>query len=342
MLSLIAQILVRPLPYQDASRLFLVAEGDGSGNIRAASYQTFLDWQRQSGSLSGLAFVRGKSGILESRTGPERVVFGAVTPGFFDILGVHAAIGRTFAPNEKRGDGGQVAVLSNEFWQSRFGGDRSVVGSVIDYDNTSVRIIGVLPPGVGSFFPQVSIWRPLTGDLARDPALSNRSFHVDSRVVGRLSPHATLETARAEFRVIQKRRGVAYPDESSGWTTGEFIPFREMVVGDVGSVLLLLGGGVLVVLLIACANVSNLALVRAIARDREMAIRRALGGSAGRLARQLLTESAVIAFAAGVIGFFISVWAIRTIRLDAPSVFRAHLSSRSTGCRERSPLVCRF
>jgi putative ABC transport system permease protein len=246
------------------------------------------------------------------------VVFGAVTSGFFTILGVRAAVGRTFAPDEERGFGDQVAVLSNEFWRSRFGGDPAIVGTMIRYDNATVRVIGILPAGVGSFFPQVSVWRPLTGDPVRDPALSNRTLHVDSRIVGRLTSTATIDNARAEFRIIQKRLGVEYPEESSGWITGEFIPVREMVVGDVGTVLLLLGGGVLVVLLIAGANISNLSMVRAIARDREIAIRRAVGASGTRLTMQLLMESAVIALTAGGVSYLMSAWAIRIIRLDAP------------------------
>jgi putative ABC transport system permease protein len=318
MLSLVEQVLVRPLPYRDAGRLFVVAEGDGSGNYRAASYQTFLDWQRQSRTLAGLAFVRGNSAILRTSSGLERAASGAVTRGFFTILGVHAALGRTFAPEEERGLGGDVAVLSNELWQSRFGGDRGIIGATMDYDNASVRIIGILPPGVSSFFPPVGIWRPLAGDLARDPALGNRNFHVDSRVVGRLADGATIDKARAEFRVIQRRLAGEYPAESSGWTTGEFFTVREMVVGDVENMLLLLAAGVLVVLLIACANVSNLSLTRAITRDREMAIRQALGASRGRLTRQLLTESAVIVLIAGGVGFLASALAIRAIRANAP------------------------
>lgn len=313
MLSVIQEVLVHALPYADADRLFMMVEGDGKGGFRGPSYLTFLDWQRQSKTLSGVAFVRGGSAPLVMPAGPERVVYGAVTPGFFDVMGVHPAIGRAFDAGEERGTGGDVAVISYELWQATFGGDRSVLGRTIDYDSAAIRVIGILPPGV-TFFPGMNVWRPLTGKLAADPALRNRNFHVDSRVMGRLKAGVTLDAAKAEFRVIQARLAAEYSEESGGWVTGEFFSMRTVEIGDTAPMLLLLAGGVFVVLLIACVNVSNLSLVRAIARERELAIRRALGATAGRLARQLFTESAVLGVTAGAAGLLLSTWAIRALR----------------------------
>jgi len=313
MLSVIQQVLVRAMPYANADRLFMMVEGDGKGSFRAASYLTFLDWQRQSKTLSGLAFVRGYSAPLVLPAGPERVAYGAVTPGFFDIIGVHPALGRAFDADEERGAGGDVAVISYELWQGTFGGDRSVLGRTIDYDSAAIRVIGILPPGV-AFFSPVNIWRPLSGRLAADPALTNRNFHVDSRVIGRLAPGVSLDAAKAEFRVIQARLAGEYSEESGGWLTGEFFSMRDVEIGDTARMLLLLGAGVFVVLIIACVNVSNLSLVRALARERELAIRRALGATGARLARQLFTESAVLALTAGAAGLLLATWAIRALR----------------------------
>jgi putative ABC transport system permease protein len=313
MLSVVQEVLVRALPYANADHLFVMGEGDAKGAYRGPSFQTFLDWQRQSRTLSGIAFIRGNSARLETPTGPERIIYGGVTPGFFGILGVHPIMGREFDRDEENGTAGDVAVISYELWQSSFGGDRGVVGRTINYDSAVVRIIGVLPAGV-SFFPGMNIWRPLTGRLAADPALGNRNFHVDSRVLGRLKPDVPLEAAKAEFRVIQARLATEYPGESGGWVEGGFFSVREIEIGDVTSTLLLLGAGVFVVLLIACVNVSNLSLVRAIAREREMAVRRALGASTARLARALFTESALLGVTAGGAGLLFSTWAIRALR----------------------------
>lgn len=317
-LSVVAQVLVRPLPYRDAERLFMLAEADGKSDFRAASYQTFLDWRRESRTMADLAFVRGGSGLLETADGPARVVFGAVTPGFFQALGVKPTLGRTFGPDDESGSTGDVAVLSYEFWRSQCSSDPLVVGRTIQYDGASVRVIGVVPPGVNSFFPQVSFWRPLTPRMASDPAMANRSLHVDSRVLGRLGARSSLGEARAEFRVMQARQAVAYPSESAGWSDGAFFTLREVVVGDVAPMLQLVAGGVIIVFLIACANVSNLFLVRAIGRQREIAIRQALGATGWRLTRQVSTESALIALVASGGGVVLAAWAILAVRSTAP------------------------
>jgi putative ABC transport system permease protein len=334
MLSVIDQVLLRPLPFSDAGRLYMVVETDGRKNYRAASYLTFLDWQQQSRTFSGLAFLRGRSGLMRTADGEERIAYAAVTPGYFSMLGVHPIIGRTFLPDEENGAGDDVAVLSYELWQSQFGGDRAVVGRTIDFDSTVIRIIGVMPPGA-TWPDWASFWRPLAGKLAADPALANRNFHVDSRVIGRLRADVPLETARSEFGVIQTRLAATYPGESAGWIAGEFDPLRRNIIGDVSAMLWLLGGGVIVVLLIACANVSSLSLVRAITREREMAIRKALGATSGRLSRQLLTESVLVALVAGAAGLLISVWAIRAIHAaashDLPRVSELRIDWRVFG-----------
>jgi putative ABC transport system permease protein len=222
-------------------------------------------------------------------------------------------IGREFTRDEESGTAGDVGIVSYELWQETFVCDRGLVGRTIRYDSAVVRIIGVLPPGV-TFFPNVNIWRPLIGKLAADPSLANRNFHSDSRTIGRLKPGVPLEAAKAEFRVIQGRLAAKYPVEAGGMVEGWFWSMRSVILGDVSATLLLLGVGVFVVLLIACVNISNLSLVRAIGREREFAVRRSLGATGGRLARQLFTESAVLGVTAGALGLLFSTWAIRVLR----------------------------
>jgi putative ABC transport system permease protein len=319
MLGIIDNVLLRALPYRDAERLAMILESDGKGGLRLASYQTYLDWQRQlsPGTLSGIAYLRGNSGLLRTPDGTERVAFAAVTPGYFDVLGAQPMLGRGFLADEERGTTEDVAVLSYELWQTHYGGDRSVLGRTMDFDSTSLRIVGVMPPG--TTWPDfVSFWRPLTGRIASDPALANRNFHVDSRVLGRLRPDVPLERALGAFRVVQARLAGEYPAESAGWLAADLIPLRRAIIGDVGPMLSLLGGGVFVVLLIACANVSNLSLVRTLGREREIAIRRALGATSGRIARQFLTESALLGLLAGAGGLLATAWAVRAIRASAP------------------------
>jgi putative ABC transport system permease protein len=317
LLSVVDQVLLRPLPYTDAGRLFNVYERNQKGGLRLPSYPAFRDLQQQTRALSGMAYVRGAGVVLSTPEGPERMVVAWVTPGFFNVLGARAEIGRVFSADEEQGRGATVGVVSHKYWLSHFGGDRSVIGRTIRFDDQSVQLIGVMPLGVA--FPDFAdVWTPIAPRIGTDAALASRFLHSDGRVIGRLAPGVTREKAIAELTAIEGRLTAEYPEPGAVWNAGELSPVSAEVIGNAAPMMLILAGAVIVVLLIACLNVSNLSLVRAIGREREMAVRIALGATRVRLAWQLFAESLVIGLTSGAIGVLFTVWAIKTLRARAP------------------------
>ena len=317
-LSVLDRLLLRPLPFTDAGQLVTVLERNTEGGQRLASYPTFLDWKSATRAFSALAFARGTVGIMESGQGPERLTIAYVSPDFFRALDAPPAIGRTFAPDEHGAGRADVAVLSHRLWQNRFGADPSIVGRTVSVDGARINIVGVMPLGVQ--YPEwAEVWRPISAIAGTDPALDRRDVRSDSRIVGRLLPGLTADAGVADLAAIQARLAAEHPDPSGAWTSAELTPLRDEIVGDVGPSLLMIGGAVLLVLLLACSNVASLSLARASARSRELAVRLALGASRGRIARQVLTESAVIGLGAGAIGVLLSAWGLGLVRSSAPA-----------------------
>ena len=216
-----------------------------------------------------------------------------------------------------------MIVLSYALWRRRFGGDPAVVGRTITIDSTTATVIGVMPPGFA--YPSwAETWQPIEAILATDSALVRRDVHVDSRVVGRIRPGVDRSAALAEMNAIAARLAAAYPRESAGWGQVDFLPLRDEVIGDVRPMLLTFVGAVSLVLLLACFNVANLSLVRASTRAREVAIRSALGAGRGRIVRQFLAESIVLAIIGGAVGFLFTLWAVGLLRSAAlPDLPRA-------------------
>ena len=316
--SVLSGVLLRPLPYHDDGALVSVYERREDGGLRLASYPTFLDWRAQlsagaGGPFADLSFVRGLSVLVRGDEAPERITTGFVTPGFFGLMGTRAAIGRVLTPQEERGEGAPAVVLSHALWMQRFGGDPSAVGRTLDIEEGPATIVGVMPPGFA--YPQwASMWAPIAAIERTDPALARRSVHVDSRVIARLAPGVDSARAAAAMRVVQDRLARAHPAEQAHFTGADLPSVRAEVVGNVRPTLLVLGAATALVLLLACANVANLALVRAAARQRELALRGALGAGRGRLARQLLTESTVLAAAGGALGVLLASGAVSLVR----------------------------
>jgi len=310
--SVVYAALLRPLPYANPGGLVALTElrptEHGSANddftFWDASYPDYLDWTRQSKVFQSLAGFGFDGTLLRGSSEPRMVLGGQVTTNFFSVLGVKPVLGRDFAPGEDVPSGPNVVVLSHGFWMREFGGDRQAVGRSIRLGDNSVRVVGVLPSNF-EFAPlgRPEIWVPMhiSGDQ-----LTRRSLRWMS-VLGRLAPGATMQRARAEMNGITANLASQYP-AANGAIRVAMQPLRQRIVGKVERLLLILFAAVGFVLLIACANIANLHMVRAAGRRREFAIRSALGGGRGRLVSQLLAESMMLATAGAVLGYLLARW----------------------------------
>jgi len=295
--SIIRAVLLKPLPYADADRLVQISESWPSRpGRRPVSSLNYADWIAQSDVFERSAAVTWGSATIGAGDQPFWVEGSLVSPSYFDVFGLHAAIGRTFAPGDDEPGHDHVVVLSHRLWVSRFGGARAIVGSVIRVDGDPYSVIGVLPAGVNLHFLDTPFWRP----LPRNRVLVRAARDLQT-VEGRLKPGVTVAQARAQLSAIADRLAREYPEANTGY--GVIIePFPHPVGLDVEASLYLLFAAVGMVLLIACVNLANLAIVQGAARAREVAIRAALGASRAQIVRQFLTEHLVIAVGGGLAG----------------------------------------
>jgi predicted permease len=310
MFTVVNGVLLKPLPYLEPDRLVKLQERTEQatrfGNLWAFSYPNFLDCLHQSRSLT-LAAWRYGGGTLSQPGEAEYVDGNQVSSGLFSVLGVTAPLGRTFLPEDDRPGGAPVAMISYSLWQRRFGASPTAIGASLIFEGKPYLVVGVVPAGFRLSTDEVDLFTPLGQNT--DPGMQNREAHRGIQVVGRLQPGGTVAQAQAELTLIGRHLADQYPKSNAG---RDFLvePLRPEV-GDVGSTLWLLLGAVSLVLLIACVNIASLLLARAISRDRELAMRVALGAGRGRVARQCLTESAVLALAGGGLGVLLAALGIR-------------------------------
>ena len=314
--SVVDAVFIRGLPYRDAGQLRTIYEENETGGRRVPSYPTYRDWQTEAASLrpviDGLAFIRGDGVMIDNPEGPERSIAAYVTPGFFALMGMQPEIGRTFLPDDELPGSARVAVISHDFFVKRFNASPSAIGATIGVDSVPTKVIGVMPRGFafpnfagGGFWLPPTVWQPIAVFQSTKTALSKRSLHVDSRAIVRLSAKAEPAGVTAAMKTIQQRLAREYPVEQARWTSVRTSSLSDEMFGPLSTTLLMIGGAIALVLLLACANTANLMLVRASVRAKDLAVRAALGAGAWRLARHQLTEVAILAAAAGAgaIGF---------------------------------------
>lgn len=309
--SVADSVILRPLPFPEPDRLVRIWETTPAGATFSASDPNYLDFRERNRTLDALAAYREAPVALTGSGEPERLAGIAASHTLFPLLGASAAIGRTYGPAEDvAGTGARVAVLSHDLWARRFGADPSIVGRSLLLDGEPHVVTGVMRPGFD--FAGAELWVPLRADTASD-----RGDHW-LHLLGRLRPGVSLAQAEADLRSIAARIGEEHP-HIAGWGV-EMKGLTESVVGpEFSRTVLVLLAAVGLLMLMACVNLANLLLARGSSRQTEMGIRTALGAGRGRLARQLLTESVVLAVIGGTLGLLLATWAIDVLKLLEPS-----------------------
>jgi predicted permease len=303
--SVVDAVLLRPLPFPEPGRMMRLQETPPppAESLRAASPADYFDWRAQSHSFAALAAYRGGSLTLTGGQEPEALTAATVMGDFFSVLAIQPILGRAFAPGEEEPDHDDIVILSQALWQSRFGSDPQILGRTLVLDGRRHTVVGVMPAlRVAAWYPAtVQVWVPLAWTAEERAVRSERLLNV----IARLKPGVDRLQAQAEMDTLAGRLARQYPEADKGWTA-VVQPLHDYLTERMRPALLLLLGAVVFVLLIACANVANLVLVRTLGRSKEMAIRGTLGASRGQLVQQLAAEALLLAVAGGVLGLYLA------------------------------------
>jgi putative ABC transport system permease protein len=311
--SFVNGVLLKPLPYGEPERIVRVMEKPPGGGTNGISTLNYLDWEKDNTVFQYMAAQTDRTVTLTGVNEPVQLRGSRVSPRYFDIFGIKATLGRTFAVDEGQLGKDRVAVLSHALWDSQFGGDPSVIGRSITLDGAPHTIIGVLPAGGAFDRAYAQIWRP----LAFEPQNMTRNFHWFFSFA-KLKRGVTAKQATAQMDTIGARIARDYPDSNKGWGVS-IEPFADTVVGtQLRQSLYVLLAAVGMVLLIGCANLANLTLARGTAREREVAIRASVGAGRWRLVRQFLTENVLLSICGGVFGMVLGLALKRGLELAVP------------------------
>ena len=315
--SVVDTVLLKPLAFPQPEQLVHIwhtpPQSSFPGMTRfSVSPANFLDWQAQNDVFQGVSLVGGANYNLTGAGEPRSVVARRVSYDFFSILQAQPILGRTFDPDDDQPGHNYVAILSENFWRSQFNSDPGIVGKDITLDGAAYKVIGVMPTKyeypIDSPEDAPRLWTPLGLTPQQRAVRGNHNFLV----IGRLRPGVTIQQAQAEMDTISRRLEQQYPADDKGWGA-LVVPMNDDLVGDIRTALLVLFGAVAFVLLIACANVANLVLARTISRQREVAIRTALGASRARVLRQIISETVLLSLLGGLLGIALAYASIRFI-----------------------------
>jgi predicted permease len=316
--SVVNGVLLNPLPFPQPEQLVTLSESKPNFATGSISYLNFRDWQHNNHTFSSMAISRPISFSFTGTGEAEQLQAELLSSDYFSLLGVKPVIGRLFAPGEDEVGAAPIVLISAGLWKRKFGSSPEVLGRSMTLDGTGYTIVGVIPAEFDLLtrsFRNSEVYVPI--GQWKNNFLLNRGAGLGIHGIGRLKPGVSIEQARADMDEVTHNLIAAYPDTDKGIGAAVF-PLKQDMLGDVKPFLLLLLGAVCFVLLIACVNVANLLLARSTSRNREFAIRAALGAGKGRLIRQLLTESILLGIAGGGLGLLLAIWATRTALQHLP------------------------